>query len=1267
MIRKYTCLMVLMLAVCLPLVSRAQVEYVDRVLSWNVPVSFYSDDSLKKNISFEGAYYPRAHSLPVWSETFFIENLSEKITLDHCVYIPLTADELKLIQASGTDVPDELTYSVQSVKSREQVGINVKIMPFRKDKVSNVLLKLSSFRIQFAARTLPLKSSTAAYAANSALSQGNWYKLAVTQTGIYRIGYSDLVAMGISPAALNPAKIGIFGRGSTMLPEPNAKPRVDDLPENAIEVTGQDDGSFDQGDEILFYAQGPVTWQFNGSHQVWEHTTHLYADSICYFLTTDRGSGKRISVKESPTLTETDNVNSYDYYTSFEENNFNLIKSGRQWFAQTFDVITDRTYSFEVPALASGGEFAIRSVTAAKSNNASSFVFTVSSQSWTASHAPVSTYSDSPVATGATVYKSLQGVSLPLKINVKYNKTSSSAAGYLDLLDVNARCDLRFTGGQLDFRDSRSMGTGHIAKYRLFDAAGKVRLWDVTDPAKTASVNITSEGKDLVFKLSSDTLRQLVAFDETKLLKPGFVQKIQNQNLHASAGADMIIIAPKVFMQQAIRLATFHANASDLDVLVLDPETIYNEFSSGTIDITAIRDFLKMLYDKSPAVKMPRYLLLFGDASYDYKHVIPDNTNIIPSWQSPESFSPISSLVSDDYYGMLDDNEGGSYADVIDIGIGRLPVNTAVEAEQAVDKIIHYSVPSAETSGDWRNVITFVADDEDYNDHISQAEQMALSIEDNYKEINLDKIYLDAYVQEATPGGNRYPDVNKAISQRIEKGSLIFNYTGHGGETGLAHEEVLTVNDINNWSNLNYLPVFVTATCEFSRFDDPLRRSAGEDVLINPKGGGIALFTTTRPTYGNPNFELNKKFYEYALSKNDGRRLRMGDIIMNSKRDKGSNENGRKYVLLGDPALQISFPSLSVVTTSINGHTPGSSPDTLKAYMEVNIEGIIADNQGNLVTDFNGTLFPSVFDKSTVLKTLANDGGSTYSFSLRKNLLYKGKVIIESGHFSFTFIVPKDIAYSYDFGKISYYATTGKRDASGAYTNVVVGGSSEAAVSDNEGPGIRLYMNTLSFRDGGITDQNPRLYAIVSDTNGINTIGNGIGHDITAVLDGNTAEPYILNDFYQSDINTYKSGYIWFPFSMLAPGKHTLTVKVWDIFNNSSDAEIHFVVFASGELVISNTHNYPNPFIDYTDIIFEHNQQNTEFATRAEIYSLSGQLIRVIEQTSTPNGSVSTPIRWDGRGEQGGKMPAGLYVYNLIVRTAAGQYARTSGKMILKK
>ncbi|MFZ4549868.1 MAG: C25 family cysteine peptidase, partial [Bacteroidales bacterium] len=567
-------------------------------------------DSANYIITFDGANYTDRHSLPYWSETFFDNALSEKVNISNCKFSALSQSEKLLIDALKINIPAIITPLSTKVTNRKQTGIHVEIIPFIRDSATNQVLKLASFSIQFTENDKPEAVISKTYASSSVLSKGNWYKLAVTQTGMHRLGYSDLAGMGINPSTINPAHIGIFGRGGTMLPEPNEQFRADDLPENAIEVTGQADGTFDQGDYIVFYAQGPTSWQYNNLKQMWEHIPHLYADTISYFLSPDQGTGKRIPSKASSAETATDNVDAYDFYTTFDENDFNLLKSGRQWFSQVFDVITNRSYPFDIPALASDGEVKVRSVSAAKSINASSFEFTIGTQTWTVPHTAISTYDNSPVATGAVAYKTLLSVTLPLKIDTRYIRTSSSSAGYLDLLDINARCTLKFTNGQLHFRDSRSFGTGNTALYRVNGAAGKAKIWDVTNPVSAYAVNAETDGNDLVFKIMADTLRQLVAFDGTDFLTPRFIHKIQNQDLHASKGADMVIVAPQQFMAQAVRLANFHSAATDLDVLVLDPTTIYNEFSSGTVDITAIRDFMKMLYDRASTDKMPKYLLL---------------------------------------------------------------------------------------------------------------------------------------------------------------------------------------------------------------------------------------------------------------------------------------------------------------------------------------------------------------------------------------------------------------------------------------------------------------------------------------------------------------------------------------------------------------------------------------------------------------------------------------------------------------------------------
>ncbi|MBK7214869.1 MAG: type IX secretion system sortase PorU [Bacteroidales bacterium] len=1111
----------------------------------------------------------------------------------------------------------------------------------------------------------PNTTTLRTYSDHSVLASGDWYKIAVAESGICKLSFAQLQGMGISMSSIDPRNIRIYGNGGGMLPEYNLAKRKDDLQECAIQVAGESDGTFDASDYILFYARGPVGWKYNALQKLWEHIPNVYSDSAYYFISAGgQTRGKRIESVNSTIVPSNYVVTDYQFRTYHDKDAVNLIKSGRSWYGEIFDIVTSHNISLEVPDVLSGTDLSLKSVTAARATSASSFDFTAAGSSWKVNHSLISTYYNSPYASGATIYKQIPASSSPVDFNISYNKSNSTAVGWLDCIDLTARCSLSYHAGQFSFRDVQTVGAGMVSRFVLANAAGKAVIWDVTDPVACNRISPVVNGNSLEFTMETDTLHEFLAFDESSFISPRFVGKVQNQDLHALANIDMVIISPPLFFNQASRLANLHSYADDLNCIVLNPEAIYNEFSSGAPDLIAVRDFLKMLYDRGGEAGKPRYLLLFGDGSYDNKNRLLSNTNFLPTWQTSESFDPVRSGVSDDYYGLLDDMDGLTFNDKVDIGIGRIPVQTLEEATAMVDKVIHYAQASIEVMGDWRNVIAFIADDEDGNDHVIQADNMATYIGESFGDFNLDKIYMDAYTQVASTAGARYPEVNKAITQRVEKGCLIMNYTGHGGETGLAHEQVLEVQDINSWTNYSNMPVFVTATCEFSRFDDPGRASAGELVLLNQLGGGIALFTTTRPTYGSPNFDLNKSFYKFALSPLNGHKPRMGDIMMEAKRESGSNENGRKFILLGDPALAIAFPELKVVTSTVNGHLIGEDPDTLSAYAEVHVTGFIADQNGNLVSDFNGAVYPTVFDKAVDQTTLGNDGGIPFSFSLQKSILYKGKVDAVNGEFSFTFIVPKDIAYRYDFGKLSYYATDSLRDASGFYSNLVVGGSSPNQHVDVVGPDINLYMNDFRFTDGGVTGENPWLVAYVQDESGINTIGSGIGHDITAILDGKSDEPYVLNDFYESDINTYRSGTIRFPFSLLEEGEHTIEVKVWDIYNNSSESSIRFVVKNSTELIAEDPMNYPNPYSEYTDIVFRHNQQGSILTVNVEIYNLAGQLLCTMEKTSLTDGSYSTPIRWDGRTSNGSIVGPGIYFYKIKATNSNGSESGCSGKIV---
>ena len=631
-----------------------------------------------------------------------------------------------------------------------------------------------------------------------------------------------------------------------------------------------------------------------------------------------------------------------------------------------------------------------------------------------------------------------------------------------------------------------------------------------------------------------------------------------------------------------------------------------------------------------------------------------NNTNFIPTFQSENSLNPTLSFVTDDYYALLDDDDGDLNNDLIDIGIGRLPVKNINEAYDMVDKVQMYY--SDQSLGDWRNTVTFVADDGDAKDgnlHMNQANNLANYIDTNYQNININKIYLDNYLQESTPGGPRSPDAQNAINRSVNNGSFLVNYTGHGGPLGWTQERILEVDQINNWENENKLPLFMTATCKFSCFDDPDKVSAGEYLLLNSSGGAIALLTTTRLVYANPNYTLNTKFVDVLFEKENGEFPRLGDLYKQTKVLSGSGSNTRNFILLGDPAISLSYPKYNISTNSI--------PDTLKALETVTISGEITDDLGAVLENFNGQLSPTVFDKEVISYTLGQESCSPMPYRDQTNIIYKGGVSVNSGEFSFSFVVPKDIENNYANGRISYYAKDDSgNDASGFDDSFVIGGIAEEIDYDYDGPEISLYINNRNFIDGGITGKDPILLADIVDLSGVNTVGNGIGHDITAILDNNSSSPYILNEFYTSDLDNYRKGVVEFPLNDLSVGEHTITFKVWDVFNNSSESVISFVVTDDASIIISDFVNYPNPFAGSTEFYFQNNQSGQMIDLSIDIYSITGMHIRSINRSVYNDGYRIGPINWDGKSKNGDNLSAGLYIAKLNIDLENGMFETKS-------
>ncbi|HMU45248.1 MAG TPA: type IX secretion system sortase PorU [Chitinophagaceae bacterium] len=1104
------------------------------------------------------------------------------------------------------------------------------------------------------------------YAANSVLSSGNWYKIAVKDPGVYKIDIPFLNNLGITTSNLASSTVRLFGNGGQMLPESNADLIVDDLQENAIMVVDGGDGILNGSDYILFYASGPDGWIKDSINSRFSHKKNIYTDKAFYFLSMG-GNGKRIQMAQ-PILSPGLIITSYSGRYFHELDTFNFLASGKEWYGEEFANAPgkqlSRTFSLNTPEIINGSQIIFKGSCVSRSVGVGSR-FDISINNQPAAQILINSISGGQYDLFAREeFFSGTGISNPgtTSIGYSYIPGSFNAQGWLNWFELFTREKLSIgTNGQLLFRDWQSVGN-NVGEFIVANSNNSTQVWDITDPLTPISIPGSVTNNEFHFINNCSALREYVTFNSQNFLTPEIIGKVANQNLHNSSPADMIIVSYPEFLSQAQRLAQLHNQKNGLNSKVVTTEQVYNEFAGGNPDPTSIRNFVKMYHDKysgNPATKL-KYLLLLGDASYDYKTRITNNTNYVPAYENNFSLDPLSTYASDDYFGFLDDNEdinSGTVINLLDIGVGRIPARSNVEAKNFVDKMESYY--SSESLGPWRNNLTFIADDEDGNLHLQDAEIITTTAISTSPVFNLQKIYLDAFQQESGSGGNSYPQANQAINSQIYNGTLIWNYNGHGGARRLAEETIVDADIVNGWNNPQRLPLFITATCDFAPYDNPAINSIGENLLVRPKNGAIALMTTTRVVFAFSNRIMNNNYIKHALEQNGSGGYRsLGDAIMAAKnftyQTSGDVANNRKFTLLGDPALTLGFPEYRAVVTKVN-NIPASQPDTLSSTESVTVEGIVTDLSGNLLNNFNGKVYSLVYDKPQVINTLANDPGSQVtSFQAQNNILFKGKSSVINGTFSFSFKVPKDINYQYGNGKISLYAENGSKDANGYFTNFLVGGVGNSSFGDNEGPEIRLYLNDDKFVNGGITNQAPILIVKLSDSSGINTVGNGIGHDIVATLDENNNKYFILNDLYQGELDSYQKGEVRFQLPELESGPHSIKIKAWDVVNNSNEAQLEFVVGADEELMLSHVLNYPNPFTTSTTFWFEHNQPGRDLYINLQIFTLTGKIIKTIKKTINTTGNRSCELEWDGRDEFGDKLGRGVYLYRLRVSTTDG-------------
>lgn len=1269
-------------------------QTITQKIPWqNVFLDLNADLATTKTCYFTGAFFDTNYTdIPFLYENIKTINTNEEntVSLINFTTTPLSSEEKNLLQKI-THYPKDLELSVIKVPSGNTTFLILKAYPLYQtamgwQKVNSITYQIQAKNTHREVNTKPskfLKSSS-----TSPLASGTWHKIAVTKDGMYSINRNQLAAMGINVNQIDPRNIQLFGNGIGLLPESlNPSDYPESIQEIPIIVEGENDGSFDANDRIIFFGKGPDEIQYNPSEDFITYQKNYYADSAYYFLHIGNTLGKRVS-NYTETLPATQNITTYTDIFHYEINTVNLIQSGKEWFGEYFDITTTRNFNFNLGVNLSNSPSKIKVSTAVRS-------FT------TANNQVIVTVNNGPAVNSGNIsavgntYTSIyarrnnlfvnQALTSNTNVSIRFNKALPSSVAWLDYITLNVPKNLTFNNSPILVQNPSTISEDAVDEY-IVNTSSSIQVWEITKAYDIKNLNVENTGNTKRFRGKNDVLKRYAIHNGNNYQNVVYMGKINNQNLLSLINRDYLIICPQSFNPQAQRLANFHQQHHNYSTAIVSLNQIYTEFSSGNQDITAIRNFLKYLYKNSNENNKLKHVFFLGDASYDYKNVLVGNTNLVPTYQSDESFSPLSSFSSDDYFGIF--TPGASIytiAGALSVGIGRYPAKSISEAQNFVDKVIRYckspqnqlinQVPIPSTHHPWKNEMLFVADDGNdadgfTNAHFEQTEFLVNNILAVDSSFNVKKIYLDAYPKEGSAGGGKYPDVTRDINNWINQGVFIASYIGHGGEAGWADERILEIRDITRWNNLDKLPLFVTATCEFSRFDNPQRISAGEEVILNPNGGAIAMLTTVRLVFGgiSNNIGFSRNFFTQSLERNNGKVRTLGEAFMNTKNisPMGSSFNNRKFALLGDPGIPLAVPEYYVTTTSVKNDFE-IDIDTLNALSKVSISGEIQDYNGNLLPNFNGVIYPTVLDKKRVVFTRDNNNRNRVdSFYVYDNILFKGKASVNNGKFTFEFILPKDIDYRFGKGRVSYYASAQDKDANGYNQEIIIGGTNPNAQEDKEPPLVELFINDTTFVPGGLSDENPLVIAHISDNTGINITGNGIGRNMTLTLNEDVANSIVVNDFFRSNIDSYKSGKVEYPLNDLAEGNYQLNLKAWDIHNNSGESSVEFIVSNSANLQLKNLLNYPNPFTTFTDFMFEHNQPGSTLDVHIAVLTVTGRIVKNIHTQIANSVSFSdNKIPWDGLDDFGNQIGRGTYIYRITVKTSSGLQTHAAEKLVL--
>ncbi|MEL6444098.1 MAG: type IX secretion system sortase PorU [Bacteroidota bacterium] len=1174
------------------------------------------------------------------------------------------------------------------------------------------------------ARTAFARTSLHVAVERSALADGSWFKLAVAREGIYRVDADYVSSLGLEPGSVRVDQLQVYSNGGEPLPALNSDPRTADLAQNAAWTQGGP--TFADGGALYFFAEAPNGWRYDTTETDWEHYVNPFTVTTAYFLRVGSDSGQRVATAPFPGFASPQRRTQFVDRLFVEEDVFMAESSGGgsglDWLGQ--DVVAARPLRSVLDTTIAGrlaGPVRFEALTATRANPRAEIQLERDG-TVLASASPSVVQLNSPTLAYARLSRLSFEQDLPageaLQLDLRLIGTQNNPTAYLNWLRAFAPRQLQAQDGYLRFHTPG----GELGRFEfvLSGFSGAPQVWDITEPDAIRALGTQAEGGSYLVQVEVTDLtapRELVAFVPTsgRIAQPPAGQAVANQNLHGLTGfPDFIIVTHADFLPAAQTLADYRRDRDGLRVLVVDVEQVYNEFSGGHVDMRAARDFMKFLYDRAETPgQLPDYLLLFGDGHYDFRGIQAGRRddggvvdNYVPMFESDESLVLEQSYTSDDYFGLLDDDEGEwpyiSLAAVsnerVDVGIGRFPVRTLAEAEAMVAKVQRYEDPA--NFGPWRTRYTFLSDDNnpsprDADLHLQNIDVVAVNaVQPAAPYMNQQKVYTLSYTPEVTAVGRRYPQASADAVRAINEGTLVWNYAGHGGIERLADESLLDREAIAGLTNVGRPTVCITATCSFGRMDMIDNQSAAERMFLLPEGGGIAMLTTLRVVFTSASLEtlntaLNLRLNEALFVREaDGRPRRLGDIVRTTKNtDDGAESNNRKFALLGDPTLRIGLPTRTVRLTSVNGQPVSEgAPPELRALERTEVEGEVLTAAGTVDAAFEGEVEVTVFDaaRRVAVPEEAQRFQAGGEFEVRNDRLFQGRASVSQGRFRVAFVVPRDVSYSGAPARIAVYARSATLDGAGATEDVVISTTAGAGSSDTAGPRMTLRFATeadlsgepssdevpqASFVDGGLVGPEPTLVVRLEDETGINTVGSGVGHQLLLTLDGDAAGAIDIGSSFEGDLNDASSGTIRFILPEQAEGPHTLTVRAWDVANNSTEATLSYVVAGDEDLVIQNVLNYPNPTPGPTDFVFEHNQPpGTPARVQLRIYTLAGRPIATLDDVATlPSGTLEgnlVRIPWQGLDDDFDRLASGVYLYRLRVEVERAEGERQIAERI---